>query len=205
MSLVWDFGLPVILSLPLGWWMSQVPDVPAEQSGRGLDSAPAWLCRAFGRRRPAPMNWRQYSIETLALLLHPLIICVPAAMFAATAWGRSAVGNPGAHGFSEILYEFASSAATNASGFEALSHGNPPWNIATGIVMLMGRYPALILPLAIAGALAAKPRLPFTPGTLRTNDLTFAGLLLGTMLLVGALAFLPAVALGPIADSLTKW
>jgi len=152
----------------------------------------------FGRKVEA----RELKMAMLALLLHPLIICVPAAVFAATAWGRSTVGNPGAHGFSEIIYEFASSAATNGSGFEGLIDNNPPWNIATGVVMVLGRYPALILPLAIAGALAAKPRLPLTTGTLRTNDFTFAGLLLGTMLLVGALAFLPAVVLGPIADSL---
>jgi K+-transporting ATPase ATPase A chain len=145
---------------------------------------------------------RELKKAMLALLLHPLIICVPAALFAATAFGRSTVGNLGAHGFSDIIYEFASSAATNGSGFEGLIDNSPPWNIATGIVMLLGRYPALILPLGIAGAMATKPRLPFTPGTLRTNDLTFAGLLLGTMVLVGALSFLPAVALGPIADSL---
>lgn len=147
---------------------------------------------------------RELKMAMLALLLHPLIICVPAALFAATAWGRSTVGNPGAHGFSEIIYEFASSSATNGSGFEGLIDNNPPWNIATGIVTLLGRYPALILPLGIAGALAAKPLLPRTTGTLRTNDLTFAGLLLGTMILVGALSFLPAVVLGPIADSLGR-
>jgi K+-transporting ATPase ATPase A chain len=147
---------------------------------------------------------RELKMAMLALLLHPLIIYVPAAIVAATTWGRATVGNPGAHGFSEILYEFASSAATNGSGFEGLIDNNPPWNIATGIVMLLGRYPALVLPLAIAGALGAKPRLPFTTGTLRTNDFTFAGLLLGTMILVGAQAFLPAVVLGPIADSLGR-
>jgi potassium-transporting ATPase potassium-binding subunit len=147
---------------------------------------------------------REMKMAMIALLLHPLIICVPAALFAATAWGQSTVGNPGPHEFSEILYEFASSAATNGSGFEGLSDNNPPWNIATGIVMLLGRYPALIVPLAIAGSLARKPRLPQTFGTLRTDDLTFAGLLLGTMLLVGALSFLPPAVLGPVADFLAR-
>ena len=145
---------------------------------------------------------KELKMAMLALLLHPLIICLPAALFAATDWGKTTVGNPGAHGFSEILYEFASSAATNGSGLEGLSDNNPPWNIATGIVMLLGRYPALILPLGIAGSLARKSRLPETTGTLRTDDLTFAGLLLGTMLLVGALSFMPAAVLGPVADSL---
>ncbi len=143
------------------------------------------------------------KMAMLALLLHPLIICVPSAAFAASEWGTQTVGNPGAQGFSEIVYEFASAAATNGSGLDGLSDNNPPWNIATGIVMLLGRYPALILPLGIAGSLAKKPRLPHTPGTLNTNDLTFAGLLLGTMILVGALSYLPAVVLGPVASSLS--
>jgi K+-transporting ATPase ATPase A chain len=147
---------------------------------------------------------RDLKLAMLALLLHPLIICVPTAAFAASEWGRGTVGNPGASGFSEIVYEFASSAATNGSGLEGLSDNNPPWNIATGIVMLLGRYPALILPLAIAGSLSKKPRLPHTPGTLNTNDLTFAGLLLGTMILVGALSFMPALVLGPVASSLSS-
>jgi K+-transporting ATPase ATPase A chain len=147
---------------------------------------------------------REVKMAMLALLLHPLIICAPAAAFDATAWGRKTVGNPAAHGFSEILYEFASSAATNGSGFEGLADNNPPWNIATGVVMLLGRYPSLIIPLAIAGALASKARRPRTAGTLRNDDLTFAGLLLGTMLLVGALSFLPAVVLGPVADFLAR-
>ena len=84
---------------------------------------------------------REMKMAMIALLLHPLIICVPAAAFAATAWGRSTVSNTGPHGFSEVLYEFASSAATNGSGFEGLSDNNPPWNIATGIVMLLGAIP----------------------------------------------------------------
>jgi len=146
---------------------------------------------------------RDLKMAMLALLLHPLIICVPTAAFAASEWGARTVGNPGAQGFSEIVYEFASSAATNGSGLEALSDNNPPWNIATGIVMLLGRYPGLILPLGIAGSLAKKPGLPHTTGTLNTNDLTFAGLLLGTMILVGALSFMPALVLGPVASSLS--
>ena len=112
------------------------------------------------------------------------------------------MANPGPHGFSEILYEFTSAAANNGSGFEGLGDNNPAWNIATGIVLLLGRFPALVLPLALAGFLAAKKRVPQTTGTLRTDNLTFAGMLLGTVLLVGALSFMPAVVLGPIADHL---
>ena len=147
---------------------------------------------------------KEVKLAMIALLLHPFVICGGTAPFAATPWGTKMVANPAAHGFSEILDQFASSAATNGSGFEGLNDNNPPWNIATGIVMLLGRYPALVLPLAIAGALSVKPRLPVSNGTLQTNTLTFAGLLLGTMLLVGTLSFLPAVVLGPVADQLTS-
>ena len=108
------------------------------------------------------------------------------------------------HGFSEILYEFTSSAANNGSGFEGLGDNTPAWNIACGIVLLLGRFPALVLPIALAGFLAAKKRVPRPSGTLRTDNLTFALMLLGTVLLVGALSFMPAVVLGPVADHLTK-
>jgi K+-transporting ATPase ATPase A chain len=111
--------------------------------------------------------------------------------------------NPGPHGFSEILYEFCSASANNGSGFEGLGDNNPAWNIATGVVLLLGRFPALILPLAVAGYLSTKKRVPETTGTLRTDNFTFAGMLLGTVILVGALSFMPALVLGPIADQLS--
>ncbi len=145
---------------------------------------------------------KEVKLAMLALLIHPILICVGTALFAATPW-RAFVANPGAHGFSEILYEFTSAAANNGSGFEGLSDNNPAWNIATGVVLLMGRFPALIFPLAVAGALSIKKRVPQTSGTLRTDDATFGGMLLGTVVLVGALSFLPAVVLGPIADHLS--
>jgi K+-transporting ATPase ATPase A chain len=146
---------------------------------------------------------REVKLAMIAVLFHPLLILGGAGLFAATPWGQATVANPGAHGFSEILYEFTSSAANNGSGFEGLADNNPPWNIATGIVLLLGRFPALVLPLAIAGFLSAKKRVPETTGTLRTDNLTFAGMLLGTVILVGALSFMPAVVLGPVADHLT--
>ena len=147
---------------------------------------------------------KEVKLAMLAVLFHPLLILCGAGLFAATAWGTKTVANPGPHGFSEILYEFTSAAANNGSGFEGLADNNPPWNIATGIVLLLGRFPALILPLAVAGFLSTKKRVPQTTGTLRTDTLTFAGMLLGTVLLVGALSFMPAVVLGPVADHLTR-
>ena len=146
---------------------------------------------------------KEVKLAMIALLLHPLLICSGTAVFAATSWGKSTIANQGPHGFSEILYEFTSAAANNGSGFEGLSDNNPPWNIATGIVLLFGRFPALILPIAIAGSLAVKKRTPQTSGTLRTDTGTFGGMLLGTVALVGALSFLPALVLGPVADELT--
>jgi K+-transporting ATPase ATPase A chain len=145
---------------------------------------------------------REVKLAMLAVLLHPLLICAGAALFASTPW-KAFAANPGAHGFSEIVYEFSSAAANNGSGFEGLADNNPPWNIATGIVLLLGRYPALVLPLALAGLLSRKTRVPETTGTLRTDNLTFALMLLGTVILVGALSFMPTVVLGPIADHLT--
>jgi K+-transporting ATPase ATPase A chain len=145
---------------------------------------------------------KEVKLSMLAILIHPLVICCGAGLFAATLWGKATVASPGPHGFSEILYEFSSAAANNGSGFEGLGDNNPPWNIATGIVLLIGRYPPLILPLAVAGFLSRKKPVPQTAGTLRTDNLTFFGMLLGTVLLVGALSFMPALVLGPVADHL---
>jgi potassium-transporting ATPase potassium-binding subunit len=146
---------------------------------------------------------KEVKLAMIVVLIHPILITCGTALFSATDWGPKTTANPGSHGFSEVLYEFTSAAANNGSGFEGLSDNNPAWNIATGIVLLLGRFPALVLPIAIAGFLAEKKRTPTTSGTLLTNDLTFAAMLLGTVLLVGALSFMPAVVLGPIADHLT--
>ena len=107
---------------------------------------------------------KEVKLAMLSVLIHPLVICVGAGLFAATDWGTKTVANPGPHGFSEILYEFTSAAANNGSGFEGLADNNPPWNIATGIVLLLGRFPALILPLALAGFLSTKKRVPADVG-----------------------------------------
>ena len=157
---------------------------------------------------------KEIKLALLALLTHPLMILVPAGLFVATDWGIKAENNPGAHGFSEIVYEFTSSSANNGSGFEGLgdtygANANPspapesvPWDIATAFVMLFSRYIPIIAPIAIAGSLAAKKKVPFTAGTLRTDTPTFGFVLLGTVVVVGALLFLPAAALGPIGEHL---
>ena len=152
----------------------------------------------FGRK----VETREMTLALLALLVHPALILGGTALFAATPAGASTVLNTGAHGFTEILYEFTSSAANNGSGFEGLGDNTVPWNIATGIVMLLARYIPIILPLAIAGSLAAKKPVPETAGTLRTDTLLFTVIIFGSVVFIGALLFLPVAVLGPVADHL---
>jgi K+-transporting ATPase ATPase A chain len=161
---------------------------------------------------------REMKLASLAMLAHPLLILIPTGLFVATDWGIKAENSPGAHGFSEVLYEFTSASANNGSGFEGLgdTYGfnkaednpsapapfSPHWDIACGLVMLLGRFIPIIAPIAIAGSLAAKKPTPYTVGTLRTDTITFGFVLLGTILLVGSLLFLPAAVLGPVAEHL---
>ncbi len=141
------------------------------------------------------------------------MILLPTGIFAALEWGPGSTNNPGPHGFSEILYEFSSASANNGSGFEGLNDTwgfaegeHPPyaghWDIATGLIMLLCRFVPIIAPIALAASLARKKPTPFTAGTLRTDTLTFGFVLLGTILLVGALLFLPVAVLGPVAEHL---
>jgi K+-transporting ATPase ATPase A chain len=152
------------------------------------------------------------------MLAHPLLILFPSGLFLATDWASKSQNSPAAHGFSEVLYEFTSASANNGSGFEGLAdtYGfnkkddnpappapySPHWDIACGLVMLFGRFIPIIAPIAIAGSLAVKKPTPFTAGTLRTDTITFGFVLLGTILLVGALLFLPVAVLGPVAEHL---
>ena len=145
----------------------------------------------------------EMKLALLALLVHPLLILVGTALFASTSWGAGTVLNKGAHGFSEILYEFSSAAANNGSGFEGLGDGTVPWNVSTGLVMLLGRFIPIILPLAIAGSMATKKPVPETTGTLRIDTPLFAVVILGSVLLIGALLFMPVAVLGPVADYLS--
>jgi K+-transporting ATPase ATPase A chain len=143
---------------------------------------------------------KEVRLAILALFSHAFLILGPTALFAATSLGQATVQDPGAHGFSEILYEFTSAAANNGSGFEGLSDGTWAWNIATGVVMLLGRYLPIILPLAIVGSLMAKRRAAESLGTLGVEDATFGTMLGLTVVIFGALTFLPAAALGPLAE-----
>ncbi len=144
----------------------------------------------------------EVKLALLTILSHPFLILVGIALFASTSWGRDTLNNPGSHGLSEIIYEFSSSAANNGSGFEGLIDNTPPWNIATGIVMLLARFIPILAPLAIAGSLSQKRATPEGAGTFRTDSWMFGVILLGTVLIVGALLFLPLAVLGPIAEHL---
>jgi K+-transporting ATPase ATPase A chain len=145
----------------------------------------------------------EVKLAIFALLAHALFILGGTAIFAATPWGRDTLNNVGAHGFSEMIYQFSSASANNGSGFEGLGDNTVPWNVATGIVMLLARYIPIILPLAIAASLGAKRRAAVTAGTLGVDDGTFGVMLTATILVFGALTFFPAAALGPIAEHLT--
>lgn len=155
-------------------------------------------------RTPEYLGWRIESREVkfalLAVLAHGFFILVGTAIFAATPWGAATLNNVGPHGFSEILYEFTSASANNGSGFEGLGDNTPPWNIATGVIMLLARFIPIILPLAIVGSLSAKRRSAESSGTLSVEGGTFATMLAATILVVGALTFFPAATLGPIAE-----
>ncbi|MGH2270843.1 potassium-transporting ATPase subunit KdpA [Anaerohalosphaeraceae bacterium U12dextr] len=165
-----------------------------------------FICGMMVGRTPEYFNrkveTREMKLALLALLIHPLFILGGTALFALTPWGASTVHNPGAHGFTEILYEFSSAAANNGSGFEGLGDNTVPWNVATGVIMLLARFVPIILPLAIAGALAAKKPAPETTGTLRTDTFLFGMVILGSVVFIGALLFLPVAVLGPIAEHL---
>jgi K+-transporting ATPase ATPase A chain len=145
---------------------------------------------------------REIKLAVLTVFSHGFFILVGTALFAVTPWGVDTLNNIGPHGFSEILYEFSSASANNGSGFEGLGDNTVPWNIATGLVMLLNRYIPIILPLAIAGSLATKRATAESAGTLSVQDTTFGLMLIATILIIGALTFFPAAALGPIAEHL---
>lgn len=165
---------------------------------------------------------REMKLAMLALLLHPLMILGPTAVAAVSDWGVAATTNPGPHGLSQMLYEFSSASANNGSGFEGLAdtvgtnedaattdpekaqavHRAVVWDIFTALVMMVCRFVPIIAPIALAASLAKKKPTPFTAGTLRTDSLTFGMVVVATIVLVGALLFLPVAALGPLAEHL---
>ena len=148
---------------------------------------------------------REMKLTALAIIIHPLLILTFSALAVATAAGQAGMTNPGFHGLSQVLYEYASSAANNGSGFEGLADNTCFWNITTGIVMFLGRYLPIVIQLAIAGSLMKKNYINESAGTLRTSTVSFAVILVFVVYIFAALTFFPALALGPIAEHLTLW
>ena len=175
-------------------------------AGMMVGRTPEYLGKKIGAR--------EVKLAVIALLIHPLMILLPTGIFAATDWGTKAVSNPGPHGLSQMFYQFSSASANNGSAFDGLGttygfYNNPSpapeasaWDVAAGIVMLVSRFLPIIAPVAMAAYLGQKKTSPFNLGTLRTDTAIFGYLLLGTILIIGALLFLPLAALGPLAEHL---
>ncbi len=173
-------------------------------AGMMVGRTPEYLGKKIGAR--------EVKLAVLALLVHPAMILIPTGLFAATSWGLLAVSNPGAHGLSQILYQFSSASANNGSAFDGLgvtygllSNPSPsptaiPWDIATGLTIIFARFLPIIAPMAMAAYLGQKKSSPFGLGTLRDDSLTFGLLLFGVVVIIQALLFLPVAALGPLAE-----
>lgn len=143
---------------------------------------------------------REVSLASLAFLLHPLLILVGTAIAVALPAGLKGAYNPGPQGFEEILYGFASAAANNGSAFGGLGAALPFYEVALGIVVIIGRYASIMAMLLLAESLLRKKTVPVTSGTMRTEGLLFGGILLGAIVVLNALTFFPVAALGPLAN-----
>ncbi|SNY79157.1 potassium-transporting ATPase subunit KdpA [Enterobacter sp. CC120223-11] len=147
---------------------------------------------------------REMKMTALAILVTPALVLLGTALAMMTEAGRAGMFNPGIHGFSEVLYAVSSAANNNGSAFAGLSTNSPFWNCLLAFCMFVGRFGVIIPVMAIAGSLASKKIQPASPGTLPTCGPLFVGLLIGTVILVGALTFIPALALGPVAEHLSS-
>ncbi|HBG4971555.1 TPA: potassium-transporting ATPase subunit KdpA [Clostridioides difficile] len=168
-----------------------------------------FLCGLMVGRTPEfltkKIEGKEMKLIALLIILHPLLILMFSGLSVAIPAGLEGISNPGFHGLSQVLYEFASSAANNGSGFEGLGDNTMFWNMTTGIVMFFGRYVSIIVLLAISSLLASKKAVNESIGTLRTDNFTFTIVLVLVVLIVGALTFFPALALGPISEHLVLW
>jgi K+-transporting ATPase ATPase A chain len=153
----------------------------------------------FGKKIEA----KEVKIAALVAILHPMLILVGTAIASHVQANNPDIGwlaNPSHHGFSEMLYEFTSASANNGSGFEGLGDATPFWNILCGLAMMFGRFIPIVGPIAIAGSLASKKYIPESSGTLRVESPAFVAVLLSVIIIIAALSFFPALALGPLAE-----
>ena len=168
-----------------------------------------FLCGLMVGRTPEflskKLEGREVKLVALSIIVHPLLILAFSALAVAIPAGLEGITNGGFHGLSQILYEFSSASANNGSGFEGLADNTLFWNMTTGVAMFYGRYLAIVIQLAVVGSLANKKPVNTSVGTLKTDNFTFTILLVAIVLIIGALTFLPALVLGPIAEHLTIW
>ena len=168
-----------------------------------------FLCGLMIGRTPEylgkKIEGKEMKLVAICLIVHPLLILGFSALAVATPGGLAGITNPGFHGLTQVLYEYGSSAANNGSGFEGLADNTAFWNITAGLAMYFGRFPAIIIQLAIAGSILAKRRVKETIGTLRTDNVIFTLILVFIVYIFAALTFFPALALGPVAEHLTNW
>ncbi|MEG0124879.1 MAG: potassium-transporting ATPase subunit KdpA [Clostridia bacterium] len=168
-----------------------------------------FLCGLMIGRTPEylgkKIEGREMKLIVLCIMIHPLLILGFSALAVSTPAGLAGITNTGFHGLSQVLYEFASSAANNGSGFEGLADNTYFWNITTGLAMFFGRYLSIVLQLAIAWSLMSKRHVNETIGTLKTNTVGFSLVMVAVVYIFAALTFFPALALGPIAEHLTLW
>lgn len=168
-----------------------------------------FICGLMVGRTPEYLNkkieGKEMKLVAICILIHPLLILGFSALAISVQAGLDGITNPGYHGLSQVLYEYASSAANNGSGFEGLADNSVFWNMTTGFAMFFGRYIAMVAQLAIAGFLLAKRKMNETIGTLRTDNVTFMLILVFIVYIFAALTFFPALALGPIAEHLSLW
>jgi K+-transporting ATPase ATPase A chain len=201
---------------PLGglaaMWLMQLGEVVFGGVGSGLYGMLAFVIVAvfiaglMVGRTPEYLGKKieiyEMKMAALVILIPPILVLVGTALAVALPAGRAGIFNPGPHGFSEVLYAFSSAGNNNGSAFAGLGASTPFYNVVLGLVMLAARYWLIIPMLAIAGALAAKKKVPASAGTLPTHTPLFVGWLIGVVIIVGALSFLPALALGPLAEQL---
>jgi len=147
----------------------------------------------------------EMKMSSIAILVTPLLVLVGTAIAVTADAGRAAIANPGAHGFSELLYALTSAANNNGSAFAGVSVDTPFWNVLLAVAMWFGRFAVIVPVMAMAGSLAAKKKVAGGAGTMPTDGPLFASLLVGTVLLVGLLNYVPALALGPFVEHLMLW
>ena len=147
----------------------------------------------------------EMKMVSVAILVTPLLVLAGTAIAVLAADGKAGIANPGAHGFSEVMYALTSAGNNNGSAFAGLSANTPFYNSLLGVVMWIGRFGVIVPVLAMAGSLGAKKRVPVGNGTLPTHGPLFVTLLIGTVLLVGLLNYVPALALGPVVEQLMFW